>query len=90
MQPPKQTPRTNVYVDGFNLFHGCLDGTAFRWLDLHAFCRAALPGDSIHRIPYFTARISQRPGHPNAVQNQLTYLRALVTLPSLTIDFGHF
>lgn len=83
-------PRTNVYIDGFNLFHGCLKDGANRWLDLHAFCRRSLPGDNIHRIRYFTAVITERPGHPNATQHQLTYLRALATIPCLTIDYGHF
>jgi hypothetical protein len=85
-----RSSRTNVYVDGFNLFHGCLDDGPYRWLDLAAFCRASLPGDRIHNIRYFTAIISQRPGHPDATQNQLTYLRALGTIPNLTIDYGHF
>jgi hypothetical protein len=82
--------RTNVYVDGFNLFHGCLEDGPHRWLDLAEFCRASLPGDQIHRIRYFTTLINQRPGHPNATQNQQIYLRAVRTLPNLTIDFGHF
>jgi hypothetical protein len=82
--------RTNVYIDGFNLFYGCLEGTPFRWLDLAAFCCSSLPRDYVHRIRYFTATIGQRPGHSSAVQHQLTYLRALATIPSLTIDYGHF
>jgi uncharacterized LabA/DUF88 family protein len=79
-----------VYVDGFNLFHGCLKDGPCRWLDLAAFCRAVLPGDDIECIRYFTAVITARPGHPNATQHQLTYLRALATIPNLTIDHGHF
>jgi len=47
--------RTNVYVDGFNLYYGCLKGTPYRWLDLDAFCHRLLPRDRIHRIRYFTA-----------------------------------
>lgn len=27
---------TNVYVDAFNLYYGCLKGTPYRWLDLGA------------------------------------------------------
>ena len=27
---------TNVYVDGFNLYYGCLKGTPHKWLDLDA------------------------------------------------------
>ena len=26
--------KTNVYVDGFNLYYGCVKGTPHRWLDL--------------------------------------------------------
>jgi hypothetical protein len=49
--------RTNVYVDGFNLYYGCLKGTPYRWLDLEALCSRLLPTNSIHRIRYFTARV---------------------------------
>src|SRR5215831_17035092 len=82
--------RTSVYIDGFNLFHGCLKDGPHRWLDLAAFCRASLPGDHVNCIRYFTAVITARPGHPNATQHQLTYLRALATIPNLSIDYGHF
>jgi len=34
---------TNVYVDGFNLYYGCLKGTPYKWLDLGALCQALLP-----------------------------------------------
>jgi hypothetical protein len=27
---------TNVYIDGFNLYYGCLKGTPHKWLDLDA------------------------------------------------------
>jgi hypothetical protein len=87
---PNQRARTNVYIDGFNLFHGCLKDGPCRWLDLAAFCRSVLPGDAIECIRYFTAVITARPGHPNATQHQLTYLRALATIPNLSIDYGHF
>jgi hypothetical protein len=35
--------RTNVYVDGFNLYYGSLKGTQYRWLDLEAMCTQLLP-----------------------------------------------
>jgi hypothetical protein len=54
----------NVYVDGFNLFYGALRGSPHRWLDLGALCSALLPNDEIHRIRYFTARVTSRPGDP--------------------------
>lgn len=82
--------RANFYVDGFNLYYGCLRGTSYKWLDLHALCQKLLPKSQINRIRYFTARIQPRPSDPRQAQRQQTYLRALQTLPSLTIHYGHF
>jgi len=70
---------TNVYVDAFNLYYGCLKGTPYRWLDLDALCRQLLPRDQIHRIRYFTALVSGRPGDLRQPQRQQAYLRALQT-----------
>lgn len=82
--------RTSVYVDGFNLYYGCLKGTPHRWLDLAALCRVMLPRHTIHRLRYFTARVQARPGDPNLPVRQQTYLRALRTIPNLTIHEGQF
>ena len=79
-----------VYVDGFNLYYGCLMRTAFRWLDLQAFAHKMLPRDQIVGIKYFTARVDARPGKPDAPVDQETYFRALRTLPNLSIYFGRF
>jgi len=82
---------TNVYFDGFNLYYGSLKGSPYRWLDLAALCRVLLPRDHVHRIRYFTALITPRPGdNPQKPQRQQTYLRALATIPDLTIHYGHF
>jgi uncharacterized LabA/DUF88 family protein len=80
----------NLYVDGFNLYYGCLKGTQYKWLDLGALSRTLLPRDEIHRIRYFTARITARPDNPSAHARQDTYLRALATIPHLTIHLGRF
>jgi hypothetical protein len=82
--------KTMVYVDGFNLYYGCLKRTAFRWLDLQAFAQKMLPRDQIVGIKYFTAEVSARPGKLDAPQDQKTYFRALRTLPNLSIYFGRF
>ncbi|MEP0761669.1 MAG: NYN domain-containing protein [Chloroflexota bacterium] len=82
--------KTNVYVDGFNLYYGCLKKTPYRWLDLAQLCRLMLPGDTIHRIRYFTARVAARPNDPDQPVRQQTYLRALETIPNLTITYGSF
>jgi hypothetical protein len=79
---------TNVSVDAFNLYYGCLKGTPYRWLDLAALCRRLLPNDEINRIRYFTALVSARPDDPQEPQRQLTYLRALRTIPNLSIHPG--
>lgn len=81
---------TNVYVDAFNLYYGCLKGTPYRWLDLDALCARLLPKDRINRIRYFTATVSARPDNPDAPQRQQVYLRALETIPRLSIHYGHY
>lgn len=80
----------NVYVDGFNLYYGCLKGSPYKWLDLDALSRTLLPGDDIHRIRYFTARVFARPDNPSARTRQDIYLRALGTIPHLAIHLGRF
>ncbi len=78
----------NVYVDGFNLFYGALRRSPYRWLDVGALARILLPRDDIHRIRYFTARVTSRPDDPGKAQRQDVYLRALRTTPGLTVHFG--
>ncbi len=46
--------KTNVYVDGFNLYYGSLKDTPYRWLDIAALCANILPNNIINRIRYFT------------------------------------
>jgi hypothetical protein len=83
-------PTANVYVDGFNLYHGAVRGTQYKWLDLLKLCRFMLPEFEIRTIRYFTALVSSRPDNPGQTTRQLTYLRALRTIPCLTIHEGFF
>ena len=76
---------TNVYIDGFNLYYGAMKGTSNKWLDLEALCHRLLPSDEIKRIRYFTAKVSARPGDPQQPQRQQTYLRALESLPTVSV-----
>jgi hypothetical protein len=85
-----QRPTANVYVDGLNLYYGCLKNTPYKWLDLEALCRLLLPAYDVKRIRYFTARISGRPDKPHSPTRQDAYLRALATRPKVTIHFGKF
>ena len=82
--------RVNVYVDGLNLYNGALRGTPHRWLDLRKLSQALLkPDDEIQRIRYFTALLV---GATNSTvrQQQETYIRALRTVPGLTVHLGLF
>src|SRR5713101_5637451 len=83
-------PDTYVYIDGFNLYYGALKRTPYKWLDLAKLCEVMLPNDHVASIQYFTARVSARPYNPSAPLDQQVYLRALRTVPNLSITFGHF
>lgn len=82
--------RTNVYIDGFNLYYGCLKGSAYRWLDIRALCEGLFPSHEIHRIRYFTAKVSARPSDPSQPARQDAYLRAIQTLPGVSVHLGHY
>ena len=82
--------KANVYVDGFNLYYGAVKDTPYRWLDIAAMCGLLLPRDHINQIKYFTALVSPRPHDPDQPTRQQTYLRALRTMPNLTIIYGTF
>jgi len=82
--------KANVYIDGFNLYYGCLRKTSYRWLDLAALCALLLPKNEIHRIRYFTALVTPRPSDPQQRTRQEIYLRALRTTPNLTIHTGRY
>jgi hypothetical protein len=82
--------KANVYVDGFNLYYGAVKNTPYRWLDISVLCRLLLPKDDIHRIKYFTALVDPRPSNPDQRARQETFLRALATIPNLSIFYGFF
>lgn len=82
--------KTNVYVDGFNLYYGAVKDTPYKWLDLHKLCTLLLPKNTIHRIRYFTAPVRNTAKDPTKTQRQQTFIRALETLPNLTVHYGQF
>ena len=82
--------QVNVYVDGFNLYYGALKRTPYKWLDLAKLCQIMLPQDIVQHIYYYSARVSARPRNPSAPIDQQIYLRALQTIPNLSITYGHF
>ncbi|MDA1348586.1 MAG: NYN domain-containing protein [Chloroflexi bacterium] len=82
--------KTNVYIDGFNLYHRALQYSPYKWLDLLKVSEALLPTHQINRIRFFTALVEWRATDPNQQRRQLTYIRALESLPGLTVHYGHF
>lgn len=82
--------KTNVYIDGFNLYYGLRNHGSCKWLDLAALCRLALPKNEINRIRYFTAPVQSSSWDPDKATRQEMYLRALRTIPNLTIHKGLF
>ncbi len=77
-------------MDGLNLYYRCLRGTPYKWLDLLALFHSVLrPTNDIIRIRYFTADVSGKrdPGEPI---RQQAYLRALSTIPQVSIHKGKF
>ena len=81
-----------IYIDGFNLYYGCLKNTPYRWLDVNKMCQLLFPNDEIIKIKYFTAPIKLRTNDsdPDRPNRQQIYLRALRTLPNLEIIEGIF
>src|ERR1700722_13081670 len=82
--------KTNIYIDGFNLYYGCLKNTPHKWLDVDKLCALMLPKHEIQEIKYFTAIVTPRPDNPEQQIRQNIYLRALKTIPKITIIKGHF
>jgi len=84
--------RTTIYIDGFNLYYGCLKKTAFKWLDLKSlFVNILDSGHHITQIKYFTAMLSDRKNNQHSLIHQQAYLRAVQNyIPELEIHFGHY
>jgi len=85
--------RVVAYIDGFNLYYGLRESRLRRyyWLDLVKLMGTLLkPDQALEHTRYFTARIKLQGRNAPDVQRQATYLDALATLPSFSIQEGHF
>lgn len=83
--------KTNIYIDGYNLYYGLLKGTSYKWLDLEKFARALL-GDEhqILSISYFTSPVKTYPHDLEAVDRQKTYLHALAEMGRVKTVLGFY
>ena len=82
--------KTIVYIDGFNLYYGCLKDSSYKWLNLLELSRLLLPRHKILKIKYFTAKVSSQPHNLDCHKRQYTYIRALQTLGCCEIYYGFY
>lgn len=89
---------TVCYVDGFNLYYGCLKSTGYKWLDIYKLFSRIInennPDAKLLQIKFFTAPIKTRlASHGDAAgAAQTAYHRALTTLypRHISIYEGYF
>ena len=82
--------RTNVYVDGFNLYYGAVRGTPYKWLNIRRMCELAFPRNEIAEIHDCTALVRDAPWDPQQSTRQQTFIRALETRPEIEVTYGSF
>jgi uncharacterized LabA/DUF88 family protein len=82
--------KTIVYIDGLNLYYGCIKNTDFRWLNLGLFCESLLPKVDIAKIKYYYSLVQSRPDDPGVQSRQNAFIRALKTVPKLELVKGKF
>lgn len=90
--------KTVCYVDGFNLYYGCLKGTPYKWLDLYKLFSRIVnennPAAELLQIKFFTApiktKLASHGQEAGAAQN--AYHRALNRLHPNTVSIieGYF
>lgn len=75
---------TIVYIDGYNLYYGCLKHFGYKWLDVHKLFAETIvkiqsPGFTVTKIKYFTADVKTKfSSHGMQAQSaQSQYHRAL-------------
>ena len=94
--PLTDPPITYVYIDGFNLYYGCLTRSPWKWLDPLKLCQMSYPDYAIEKIYYFTARLTAIKGVRESARSQQRrirqdiYLSAINTIPSVEIVEGYF
>ena len=88
--PQHQTFRAIIYVDGFNLYYGCLKKSAYKWLNLEKLGQLLLGKNyEISKIKYFTAKAIDYK-HNGVTTRQAYYLKALQTITKIEVIYGKF
>lgn len=71
------------------MYYGCCRPFGIRWINLDLLCNLLLKNHNVEKIKYFTAKVSGK-HDPSKPVRQLTYWRALRTLPNVDIIEGSF
>ncbi len=87
--------RTNIYVDGFNLYYQALKNSKYKWLNVRKLCEVALheefPDLNYGYTCYFTARVKPTVQDPNKHVRQDVFFQALKNqIPNFYKKEGHF
>lgn len=89
--------RTNVFVDGFNLYYRLFHNEQrktllkyFKWLDIRKLSQRLANPEQVEMIYYFTADIIPSPRDPGQLARQQTYLNALAGIRQIEIVKGQF
>ena len=82
--------KTNIYIDGLNLYYRAVQGTPNKWLNILKLFQEKYPKNNIHKIKYFTSIVQSRDDDPSKPERQQIYLRALQTFPQIEIIKGRF
>ena len=82
--------RARIYVDGFNLYYHIKRWPNSKWLNIDQLTSTIFPNCNIDHIKYFTAHVSARPHDLQQPIRQQQYLRALRTVPHLSVVLGEF
>lgn len=81
--------RTNVYVDGFNLYYGAVKDTPYKWLDIRRCCELVFPKNEIAEVHYCTAIVTDAPWNPQQSLRRKTFIRALEST-GVEVRYGSF
>ncbi len=82
--------RTNVYVDGFNLYYGALKGTVYKWIDIETLCRHLLPRPSSSAHPLLHSTRDQPPVGPAGGPATTDRPAGPCDIPCVTVYLGRF
>jgi len=82
-------PKTNIYVDGFNLYYGASKhALSLARPGCSLISPAAEGSDQPH--PVLHGLRQRAADNADAPQRQQVYMRALETIPGLSIHYGHY